>query len=77
MTMDFNKVKSLTIPEGEVTKITDSSGNVMWQKKTQGWHTIWSGTLSAKPSEYDTGGAKFTYSKEELELTKNIPTRVT
>ena len=41
------------------------------------WEAMWSGTLSAKPGEHDTGGAKFTYSKEELELTKNIPTRVT
>ena len=77
MAIDFSQVKSLTIPEGEVTKITDSSGNVLWQKITKGWHTIWEGTLSAKPSEYDTGGVKSTYSKEELELTKNIPTRVT
>lgn len=41
--MDFSQVKSLTIPEGEVTKITDSSGNVLWQKITQGWHTVWEG----------------------------------
>lgn len=42
--MDFSQVKSLTIPEGEVTKITDSSGNVLWQKITQGWHTVWEGS---------------------------------
>ena len=39
--MDFSQVKSLTIPEGEVTKITDSSGNVLWQSAS--WHTIWEG----------------------------------
>lgn len=42
--MDFTQVKSLTIPEGEVTKITDSSGNVLWQKITQGWHTVFEGS---------------------------------
>ena len=41
--MDFTQVKSLTIPEGEVTKITDSSGSVLWQKITQEWHTVWEG----------------------------------
>ena len=41
--MDFSQVKSLTIPEGEVTKITDSSGSVLWQKITQSWHTVWEG----------------------------------
>lgn len=41
--MDFSQVKSLTIPEGEATKITDSSGNVLWQKITQEWHTVWEG----------------------------------
>lgn len=44
--MDFSQVKSLTIPEGEVTKITDSSGNVLWQKITQGWHTVFEGNFS-------------------------------
>ena len=29
--MDFSNLKTLTIPEGEVTKITDASGNVLWQ----------------------------------------------
>ena len=45
--MDFSQVKSLTIPEGEVTKITDSSGNVLWQKITQGWHTLWEGSVTS------------------------------
>jgi hypothetical protein len=29
--MDFSTVKSLVIPEGEVAKITDASGNVLWE----------------------------------------------
>ena len=28
--MDFSKVKSLTIPEGNVTQITDALGRVLW-----------------------------------------------
>lgn len=39
--MDFSQVKSLTIPEGNVTKITDSSGRVLWQAGS--WHTVWEG----------------------------------
>ena len=33
MAIDLTQVKSLTIPEGEVTKITDANGNVIWQKQ--------------------------------------------
>lgn len=33
MTIDFSQVKSITIPEGEVTKIIDADGNVLWQKQ--------------------------------------------
>ena len=41
MAINFSQVKTLAIPEGKVTKITDSSGNVLWQ--SQSWHTIWEG----------------------------------
>lgn len=30
--MNFNKIKFVTIPEGEVTKITNESGNILWEK---------------------------------------------
>lgn len=30
--MDFSTVKNITIPEGSVSKITDSQGTVLWQK---------------------------------------------
>ena len=33
MAIDFSQVKTITIPEGEVTKITDADGNVIWQKQ--------------------------------------------
>ena len=46
--MDFSQVKSLTIPEGEVTKITDSSGIVLWQKESGSWQTIWEGSKTCK-----------------------------
>ena len=41
MAIDFSQVKTITIPEGSVTKITDSTGNTLWQGV--GWHTIWEG----------------------------------
>ena len=31
MSIDFSKVKALTIPEGNVTQITDASGRVLWK----------------------------------------------
>ena len=31
MAIDFSQVKTITIPEGSVTKITDSNGNTLWQ----------------------------------------------
>ena len=45
MAIDFSQVKEITIPEGSVTKITDSTGNILWQGEGQseGWHTIWEG----------------------------------
>ena len=42
MAIDFSQVKTITIPEGSVTKITDSTGNTLWQGV--GWHTIWEGS---------------------------------
>ena len=42
MAIDFSQVKTITIPEGSVTKITDSNGNILW--KSASWHTIWEGS---------------------------------
>ena len=50
MAIDFSKVKTITIPEGSVTKITDSNGAVLWKAKTEGWHTIWKGSKTIKTS---------------------------
>lgn len=45
MAIDFSQVTTITIPEGSVTKITDSNGNILWQAggQSEGWHTIWEG----------------------------------
>ena len=43
MAIDFSQVKTITIPEGSVTKITDSTGNILWKAKTAEWHTVWEG----------------------------------
>ena len=42
MAIDFSQVKTITIPEGSVKKITDSTGNILW-KKGPSWHTVWEG----------------------------------
>ena len=53
MAIDFSQVKTITIPEGSVTKITDSTGNILWQSGS--WHTIWEGseTITATKSGND------------------------
>ena len=43
MAIDFSQVKTITIPEGSVKKITDSNGNILWKEQSAGWHTVWSG----------------------------------
>ena len=50
MAIDFSQVKTITIPEGSVKKITDSTGNILWQGggQSEGWHTIWEGSKTLK-----------------------------
>ena len=48
MAIDFSQVKTITIPEGSVTKITDSTGNTLWQSAS--WHTIWEGNKTIRTS---------------------------
>ena len=50
MPIDFSKVKTITIPEGSVKKITDSTGAVLWKAKTAEWHTVWEGSKTIKAS---------------------------
>lgn len=55
MAIDFSQVKTITIPEGSVKKITDSNGVVLWKAQTgPQWHTVWSGSIS-KTVSTDTG----------------------
>ena len=42
MPIDFSQVKTVTIPEGSVIEIADSTGNLLWEGV--GWHTIWKGS---------------------------------
>ena len=51
MAIDFSKVKKITIPEGSVTKITDSAGTVLW--KSASWHTIWEGNVTSNNESSD------------------------
>ena len=57
MPIDFSQVKTITIPEGSVKKITDSTGNILWKEKTAEWHTIWEGskTITASADNEITG----------------------
>ena len=34
MSVSFSGVTDITIPQGSVTKITDSNGRVLWEKKS-------------------------------------------
>ena len=34
MAIDFSQVKTITIPEGSVKKITDSNGNIIWRSQS-------------------------------------------
>ena len=53
MPIDFSQVKAITIPEGSVKKITDSTGAVLWKEQPNNWHTIWEGnkTIKYKPGD--------------------------
>ena len=48
MAINFSQVKTITIPEGSVKKITDSTGVVLWKEKPNNWHTIWEGNRTIK-----------------------------
>ena len=62
MAIDFSKVKTITIPEGSVKKITDSTGNILWKEQPNNWHTIWEGnsTIKYKPG-YGADGTSYSF----------------
>ena len=53
MAINFSQVKTITIPEGSVKKITDSNGVVLWKEQSAEWHTLWEGNVTNynEPSE--------------------------
>ena len=55
MAIDFSQVKTITIPEGSVKKITDSTGNTLWQSAS--WHTIWEGNKTITAHDNSISGA--------------------
>ena len=66
MAINFSQVKTITIPEGSVKKITDSNGAVLWKEQPNNWHTIWEGnkTIKYKPG-YSTEGSSYSFASTE------------
>ena len=60
MAIDFSQVKTITIPEGSVKKITDSTGAVLWNKGPS-WRTVWAGN---KKIGYGGQTSRFVFAKE-------------
>lgn len=69
MAIDFSQVKAITIPEGSVTKITDSTGNILWKENLVGWHTIWEGNQKIG---YGGKTSKFVFATEPYSDTLKI-----
>ena len=69
MAIDFSQVKTITIPEGPVTKITDSTGNILW-KKSQSWHTVWEGNQKIGYGGYN--GSEFLFATEPYSETLKL-----
>ena len=70
MAIDFSQVKTITIPEGPVKKITDSAGNILWKAQTEGWHTVWSGIQKIGYEGYT--GKEFLFATEPYSDTLQI-----
>ena len=71
MAIDFSQVKAITIPEGSVTKITDSNGNILWQGvQSEGWHTIWEGNKTITDTK--SGTADPVVSGEEKNFAQTV-----
>lgn len=70
MAIDFSQVKTITIPEGSVTKITDSGGNTLWQSAS--WHTIWEGSKTITAEDKNIYGTSNNFC-QTAENTGNSP----
>lgn len=65
--IDFSQVKTWHIPEGEVIKVTDAAGNVLWQKASAAV------ILQVAKITSDTYAAETTYEGEEFILLDIYP----
>ena len=70
MAIDFSQVKTITIPEGSVTKITDSNGNILWKEQSAEWHTIWEGSKTCSVTK--SGTNDLVISGEERNLAQTV-----
>ena len=76
MPIDFSQVKTITIPEGSVTKITDSNGNTLWQGAS--WHTIWEGSKTCRyRSSYGSEGTEYNFAQTAIGTGYNPKLRIT
>ena len=69
MAIDFNQVKTVTIPEGPVCEITDSTGNILWEGV--GWHTIWEGNKTCSFSAIGTDAPVLEGAEDNFAQTKS------
>ena len=63
MAIDFSQVKTITIPEGSVKKITDSNGAVIWQGESGSWKTIWEGSKTCSATDSNTSGIAINFAQ--------------
>ena len=66
MPIDFSQVKTITIPEGSVNKITDSAGVVIWQGESGSWQTIWEGSKTCYATDYSTSGIAINFAQTAI-----------
>ena len=70
MAIYFSQVKEITIPEGSVTKITDSNGTILWQGvQSEGWHTIWEGNKTCSLTKSGTNSPVLSGEEQNLAQT--------
>ena len=69
MAIDFSQVNTVTIPEGSVCEITDSTGNLLWEGV--GWHTIWKGSKACSVSGNGTDAPVIEGAEDNFAQTKS------
>ena len=78
MAINFSQVKAITIPEGSVKKITDSTGNILWKAQTAEWHTIWEGSKTCRyRSSYSPEGMESNFAQTAIGTGYNPKLRIT